>query len=63
MSRNDEPEMIDCFFCGGRMEKKYRVETARFVRVLWHCTKCAREYWKSYGAITLESKRERKRWH
>jgi uncharacterized protein with PIN domain len=63
MSKNDEPDAIDCFFCGGRMEKKDRIDSARLVRVLWHCAKCEREYWKNCGPITLESKRDRKRWH
>jgi hypothetical protein len=65
MSKNDEPPVITCFYCGGPMEKKDRIEAARFVRVLWHCTnpKCDSKYWKMYGEITLESKRDRKRWH
>jgi len=63
MSKNDEPNSIQCFYCGGPMEKKDRIDTARFVRVLWHCTKCDSKYWKDYGEITLESKRDRKRWH
>jgi aspartate carbamoyltransferase regulatory subunit len=65
ISKNDEPSVVTCFYCGGKMEKKDRIETARFVRVLWHCTnpKCASDYWKVYGEITLESKRDRKRWH
>jgi hypothetical protein len=45
----DEPEAIDCYFCGGNMGKKHRVETERFVRVLWHCSKSAVQYWKLYG--------------
>jgi hypothetical protein len=65
MSKNDEPTMITCFYCGGTLEKKDRIESVRFVRVLWHCAnpKCDSKYWKMYGEITLESKRDRKRWH
>jgi uncharacterized protein with PIN domain len=63
MSKNDEPPVITCFYCGGMMEKKRRIESIRFNRVLWHCTKCDSQYWKMYGEITLESKRDRKRWH
>jgi len=40
MSKSDEPEAINCYFCGGHMEKKHRFDTERFVRVLWKCTKC-----------------------
>jgi hypothetical protein len=38
---------------------KDQIETARFVRILWHCTnpKCDSQCWKMYGEITLESKR------
>jgi uncharacterized protein with PIN domain len=59
MSKADEPEAIDCYFCDGQMEKKHRVETERFVRVLWHCTKCAKHYWKMY-ADNERSHRDRK---
>lgn len=45
------------------MEKKHRIETEKFVRVLWHCTKCPSEYWKMYGD-DQSSRRERKQqWH
>src|SRR5262245_13619633 len=30
-----------------------------FVRILWHCSKCGREYWKDCGE--KDSARERKR--
>jgi uncharacterized protein with PIN domain len=58
-----EPDTIVCYFCSAPgMEKKHRVETSKFVRILWHCSKCGREYWKDYGE--KESAHERKtRWH
>src|SRR5262245_17104644 len=48
---------------GGSMTKKHRVETERFVRVLWHCTKCDAQYWKSYGEDKGSSRERRQRWH
>jgi hypothetical protein len=60
--RHEHP-VITCFYCCGAMEKRDRIETARFVRALWHCTnpKCGSKYWKMYGEITRGSKRDRKR--
>ena len=63
MSEADEPEAIDCYFCGGRMEKKHRVETERFVRVLWRCTKCDAEYWKMYAEEESSRGERKQRWH
>ena len=59
---DNEPDAIVCYFCGEtRMEKKYRIETSKFVRVLWYCSKCGSAYWKEYG--DKESAHERKtRW-
>jgi bifunctional non-homologous end joining protein LigD len=65
MSR-DEPTALDCFFCGKPLDRKERIENPvlKFIRVLWHCPHCGREYWKKYGEDTLTSKRERRgRWH
>src|SRR6516225_5830787 len=46
----EEPDAIVCYFCSTPgMEKKHRVETAKFVRILWRCSKCGREYRKDYG--------------
>jgi len=45
-----EPDMIVCYFCSTPgMEKKHRVETSKFVRVLWQCSRCGHEYSKDYG--------------
>jgi uncharacterized protein with PIN domain len=63
MSKADEPETIACYFCGGQMTKKHRVETEKFVRVLWHCTKCPSEYWKMYGQDEGSRRERRQRWH
>src|SRR5262249_21606545 len=49
VSKADEPEAIDCYFCGGLMKKGHRIETERLVKVIWRCSKCAAQYWKSYG--------------
>ena len=36
-----EPHAIVCYFCSTPgMEKKHRVETSKFVRVLWLCSRC-----------------------
>jgi uncharacterized protein with PIN domain len=63
MSKADEPEAIECYFCGGQMEKKHRVETERFVRVLWHCIKCTKDYWKMYAEDDRGSRERKQRWH
>ena len=63
MSKADEPEAIACYFCGGNMTKKHRIETERFVRVLWHCTKCPSEYWKMYGEDEGSRRERKQRWH
>jgi hypothetical protein len=61
--QSDEPETIDCYFCGGGMRKKHRIQMEKFVRVLWHCTKCPSEYWKLYGEDEGSRRERRQRWH
>jgi hypothetical protein len=40
-----EPDTIVCYFCSTPgMQKKHRVETRKFVRILWHCSNRGREY-------------------
>jgi uncharacterized protein with PIN domain len=63
MGKAEEPNTIDCYFCGGSMDKKHRVETERFVRVFWHCTKCAAEYWKMYAEDERSQRERKERWH
>jgi hypothetical protein len=36
MSKNDEPSVITCFYCGGPMGKKDRIEMARSCAVALH---------------------------
>jgi hypothetical protein len=63
MSKADEPEAINCDFCGGAMTKKHRVETEQFVRVLSYCTNCPSEYWKLYGDDEGNRRERKRRWH
>jgi uncharacterized protein with PIN domain len=63
MSKADEPEAINCYYCGEHMTKKDRIETARFVRVLWRCTKCPSEYWKMYSDDEGSRRESKQRWH
>jgi uncharacterized protein with PIN domain len=60
-----EPDTIVCYFCSTpATQKKHRVETSKFVRILWNCSKCGREYWKDEDYGEKESAHERKtRWH
>jgi uncharacterized protein with PIN domain len=45
------------------MTKKDRIETARFVRVLWRCTKCPSEYWKMYSDDEGSRRERKQRWY
>jgi len=44
MRKAYESEVMACHFFGGEMTKKDRIEAEKFVRVLWHCTKCPSGY-------------------
>lgn len=57
MSKSDEPEGRQCYFCNAPMTKKQRIETEKLTRVLWQCTKCGEDYWKMYGEIESDRRR------
>ena len=62
MPKTDEPEANACYSCGEPMTKKHRVETAQFVRVIWYCWNCDKQFPKKYGDEA--SRREHnQRWH
>src|SRR5262249_45763670 len=48
---------LDCYFCGGPMTKKHRVETERFVRVLWTAQSVLLSIGKLYGDDEHEGSR------